>query len=128
MFQDDYKIWKKTQRRKNWTQFKIDFAIAHAELMESSQTAYSAVFQANNVTDVQRYTAAAISNLVNATQADRDSMASLTSTVTTLTASLASANDKLVQSLAQITVLEKELAAAKANKQYHAGKVTARTH
>jgi len=79
------------------------------------------------MTDFQRDTAAAISDLTNATQADHDSMASLTDTVTTLTSSLASANNKLVQALAQITVLEKGLAAAKANKQQHASKVTSRT-
>ena len=40
-------------------------------------------------------------------------MASLTSTVTTLTDSLATANEKLVTAFARIAVLEKELAAAK---------------
>ena len=37
MFQDDCKVWKrKAETDKTWTQFKIDFAIAHAELVDSS--------------------------------------------------------------------------------------------
>ena len=40
-------------------------------------------------------------------------MASLTSTVTTLTSSLATANENLVTALVRITVLEQDLAAAK---------------
>ena len=111
MFQDDCKLWKrKPAAQKTWAQFKIDFTIAHAELMESSQTARSTGYQANNATEVQHETVAAISNLANATQADRASMAALTSTVTILTTDLSSANDKLVKALARITVLEKELA------------------
>ena len=55
-------------------------------------------------------------------------MLSLTTTVTTLTSSFAGANEKLVQALAQITVLERGLAVAKANKQQHAGIFFARTH
>ena len=68
MFQDNCKIWKrKPNEEKTWTQFKIDFAIAHAELLDSSQAAYSAGFQANNMTYVQGDAMAAISRLVNAT-------------------------------------------------------------
>jgi len=78
--------------------------------------------------DVQRETTGAISNLSNATQANRNSMAYLTSIITTLTLSLAVANDKIVQALAQITVLERELAAAKASKQQHAKFFSARMH
>ena len=114
MFQDDCKLWKrKPAVQKTWAQFKVDFSIAHTELVEFSQTARSSGYQANNATAVQQETVAAISNLANATQADRESTASLTSPVTTLTTDLSSANDKLVKALARITVLEKELAAAK---------------
>jgi len=114
MFQDDYKLWKrKPDADKAWTQFKIDFTIAHSKIIESAQTAHTASFQANNTTEVQRDTAAAISNLANATQLDRASMALLTTTITHLTTSLAEANEKLVTSLTRIAVLERDLATSK---------------
>ena len=94
MFQDDYKIWKrKSADQKTWAQFNIDFAIIHSDLVDSSQTARSSGYQANNATSIQHETVAPITNLTNATQADRESMPSLTATVTTLTTSLTSSND-----------------------------------
>ena len=119
MFTDDCKIWKrKPAANKTWTQFKVDFAIAHEELVESTQTAQAAGFQANNAETI-RQTAAAIENLANATIADRESMAALTLTVSTQTTALseaavalAEANVKLHTALARITILERQLAAA----------------
>ena len=114
MFQDNCKIWKrKPDVDKTWTQFKIDFAIAHSELVESPQKAHYSGFQANNATEVQRDTAAAVSNLVNTTQAGCAPMVALTTIITTLTTSLKEANNKLVTSLACITFLEKDLATIK---------------
>ena len=115
MFNDDCKIWKrKPAAAKTWIQFKIDFAIAHEELVESTQTAQTAGFQANNADTIQQ-TATAIENLANATLADRESMAALTLTVSTQTVALAEANVKLVTALAKITILEKELGTARQN-------------
>ena len=114
MFNDDCKLWKrKPLNEKTWTQFKIDFALAHEELVESTQTAQAAGYQANSAETI-RQTAAAIENLANATLADRESMAALTLTVSTQTTALAEANTKLVTALAKITMLERELTMARA--------------
>ena len=129
MLQDDCKVYtRKAEVDKTWTQLKIDFAIAHTDLVDSSQTAHPAGFQANNATNVQRYTAAAITNLANATQADKVSMVSLTSTVTTLTPSLTGANNKLVKALARITFLTKDLTTAKGSKPPYAPEVFAQIY
>ena len=78
MVNDDYKLWKsKPTAEKNWTQFKVYFAIAHEELVESNQTVQAAGFQANKAA-VQRDTLNAIDNLANDTRADREPMAALT--------------------------------------------------
>ena len=106
----------------------MNFAIAHVELVDSSQTTHSADFQANNATDVQRDTATAIANLTNTTQSDRASMVSLTSTVTTLTPSLTGANNKLVKALARITFLTKDLTTAKGSKPPYAPEVFAQIY
>ena len=104
---------KKLEADKTWTQFKIGFAIAYSELIESAQTTHTAGFQANNTTEVQRETTSTISNLANATQSDRLSMVVLTTTITHLNTSLAEANEKLVTSLAHHAVLERYLATSK---------------
>ena len=114
MFQDYCKLWKqKPEADKTWNQFKIDFAIAHSELIESAQTAQMVVFQANNTTEVQRDTASTISSLANATQSNHVYMAALTTTITHLTMPLAEANEELVTPLARIAVLERDLATSK---------------
>ena len=113
MFHDDCKLWKrKPAANKTWNQFKVDFAIAHEELVESNQTAQSAGFQANNAT-IQQDTVTAIENLANATLADRESMAALTLTVSNQAVALAEANANLVTARARIAILENDLVAAR---------------
>ena len=80
---------------KIWDQFKIDFWRAHQELVESTQTAQTAGFQGNNA-EVQIDTIGPIDNLVNATIADRESMAPLTQTVSHITEEYKNTQEKLV--------------------------------
>ena len=83
---------------KIWDQFKIDFWRAHQELVESTQTAQTAGFQGNN-TEVQQNTIDAVSNIMNATIADRESMASLMQTIIHLTEEWTKTQEKLVAAL-----------------------------
>ena len=113
MFNDDCKIWKrKPTAAKIWTSFKTYFAIAHEELVESTQTAQTAGFQANNADSI-RQTVTTSDNLANATLANRESMAEITLTVSNQTVALTDANAKLVNVLAKITILERDLGAVR---------------
>ena len=113
IFNDNCKIWKrKPITEKNWTSFKTYFAIANKEIIESTQTAQTAGFQSNNADSI-RQTATAIDNLANATLADRESMVALTLTVSNQTVALAEANAKLVNALAKIIILKRDLGAAR---------------
>ena len=113
MFNDDYKIWKRKPTAANiWAQFKTYFAIAREELVDSTQTAQTVGFQSNN-TEFIRQTVTAIDNLANATLANRGSMVALTLTGPNQTIALVEANEKLVNALAKITILERDLGIAR---------------
>ena len=117
LFNDDCKVWKrKPDADRTWVQFKIDFSIAHQELVESTQTAQTAGYQGNNAdsghlnAEREQDTIEAISNLANATLADRESIAALTQTISRLTVEIAESNAKLVRALAANNELTKKLA------------------
>ena len=111
MFHDDYKLWKRRPaHEKIWANFKLVFAIAHQELIESTQTAQGSGYQSNNTTEVfQQETINAIENLANATMADRKAMAELTATISRLIVELADANTKLVKMLSNNNTLIRQL-------------------
>jgi len=93
MFTDECKIWKRLPTpEKTRAQLKIDFTLAHNELRESQQTTRGGGFHANNVQELQQETATAITNLENATLADRETMTTMQATITTLTTQLSETN------------------------------------
>jgi hypothetical protein len=104
MFPDECKLWKRQNAvDKTWTNFKTVFATAHQELRECQQTTTSAGFHsANSAMALQTETVDAIANLATATAADRASIATLTTTISNLTAELAETNTKLIKALGEL--------------------------
>ena len=107
MFLDDCKTWKhKPDANTNLTNFKTYFSLAHRKFHETRTTTASGAFAAANLANslssyqpnasYQKYTVDAITNLASSTAHDRESVATLTATITTLTTELASTNTKLI--------------------------------
>jgi hypothetical protein len=119
IFTDDCKIWKRQPAiYKTWPQFKIDFALAYQEYNEALDIAPSAAgFHAQEVSDQNEETIAAIANLATATAEDRKSVANLTSTNATLTKELATSNSKLISALTQVATLTKQVADLRSGQQ-----------
>ena len=112
MYMDDYKTWKRLPAlSKTWAQLKIDSTIARNELREAQQTTSGAGFHANASQALQQETAAAITNLANATLADRTTLTALHATITTLTNQISEVNSKLVDALNLCITLKEQLAA-----------------
>ena len=78
MSTEDCKAWKKRPAiEKTWTQLRIDFTRAHIELRETQDTSSTSGFHAKHAQSLQQETAEEISNLVNTTLADRETIASV---------------------------------------------------
>jgi hypothetical protein len=109
MFLDDAKVWKRqADDYKTWEHFKRDFAISHREFCEAKITSAGAGYQSVNSV-YQHDTANAIANLATATAHDRQTVANLSATNSTLTLELTSVNHKLVAALLDINKLNKQL-------------------
>jgi hypothetical protein len=110
MFFDDCKIWKRRDAAyKTWDQFKTDFAESHREFRDARGTTAGATnYQANNAV-YQDETIEAIANLATATSHDRQAVATLTSTNSTLTKELTRVNAQLVTALLANTKLTAQL-------------------
>ena len=117
MFSDACRDWRrKTAADKTWATFKSDFALAHQELQESKITSDQAGYHsANSAFDIQKETANAIANLATATAADCSTVTSLTSTNSTLSNDLATANIKLTAAVTELTQLKLEMATMKSS-------------
>jgi hypothetical protein len=112
VFLEDCKVWKRQlEIYKTWDHFKRDFALSHRELRETKVTAVGAGYQsANSVSQsadsvYQQETVDAIANLAVATAADRQTVATLSATNSTLTHELTAVNRKLVAALADVVKL-----------------------
>jgi hypothetical protein len=102
---------------KTWTNFKIDFAIAHQDYKESQITANQAGYQSANhaAYDAMRNeTALALANLATATASDRSTVASLTSTNSSLSSEVTQATVRLTAATQEINKLKLELATLRA--------------
>jgi hypothetical protein len=112
VFLDDCKVWKRRlDDYKTWDHFKRDFALSHRELRETKVTAAGAGYQSANSVDVyQQETVDAIANLATATAADRQTVATLSATNSTLTHELTAVNRKLVAALADVAKLALRIA------------------
>ena len=116
MFIDDWKVWKRRPIvEKTWAQLKIDFSLVHGELRESQKTSRSFDFHANNAQVLQQETPEAISILANATLADRQTMAEIEATITTLTTQLSEANKVIMDNVAVIGQMRAEVATYQEN-------------
>ena len=115
MFTDECKAWRRiTRNLKTWDRFKDDFSEAYMDI-EATATARTAGFQANNANldSIHQDTVVAIENLANATLADRESIATLTTTIGKLTVDLAETNARLAKALADNASLTTKLAGRK---------------
>ena len=84
LYHDDVRDWKrKPAASKTWEALKKHFSQAYHELKDSLRTAGSAGYTANNM--MQQDHIQALSNLANATAADKATMANLTETINNLT-------------------------------------------
>jgi hypothetical protein len=111
MFLDDCKVWKcQTTAYKTWEHFKRNFAVSHNEFREATVTSAGAGYQSASNVVYQHDTVNAIANLATATAQDRQIVASLSATNSTLTLELTAVNNKLVTALLDITKLTKQLA------------------
>ena len=105
LFTDDVREWRRLpQPVKRWERFKTHFARAYHELKEATSTTKTAGYTGNNA--MQGDPLQALNNLANATAADRETMANLTSTINSLTLQLAETNTKLNDALAEIQALK----------------------
>ena len=114
VFLEDCKVWKRQlEAYKTWEHFKVYFALSHRELRETKVTSAGAGYQSANSV-YQQETVDAIANLATATAADRQTVATLSATNSTLTVELTSVNRKLVTALADIAKLTLQVADLKA--------------
>ena len=114
IFLDDCKIWKRRpEAYKTWGHFKIDFTLSHREHRETKVTTAGAGYQSANSV-YQQDTVNAIANLATATAHDRQTVATLSATNSTLTLELAAANKQLVTALLDVTKLNVKLCALQA--------------
>jgi hypothetical protein len=110
MFLDDCKIWKRhPEAYKTWGHFKRDFTLSHRALREAKVTSAGAGYHSANAV-YQQDTVTAIANLATATAHDRQAVATLSTTNSTLTLALTAANKKLVAALHDVARLTQELA------------------
>ena len=93
---------------KTWAHFRVNFGRAYQELVESTQTAQTEVFQGNSA-EVQQDTIDAIDNFVNATIVDRYSMESLTQTVSYLMEELFKTQENIVADLTALAESNKKI-------------------
>ena len=115
LFSDDIREWKRfPQADKTWDRFKTHFARAYHELKEASATAKSAGYSGNNA--IQEDHVQALTNLANATVADRETMANLTATINSLSLQLSQTNAKLNDALATTARLQSEIQSLKEGK------------
>ena len=113
---DNCKAWKhRPIIQKTWAQLKIDFSIYHNELRESQHTDNTSGFHGNNAEIIQQETATAISNLANATLADRETMSAMQGAITILNTQLTEANKLLMDNVYFIATLKTEASAYIAN-------------
>jgi hypothetical protein len=93
MFLDDCKVWKRqTTTYKTWGHFKRDFAISHCEFCETKVTSAGAGYQSASNVVYQHDTANDSANLATATVHDRQTVANLSATNSTLTLELTAVN------------------------------------
>ena len=106
MFSDECKEWRKTAAaNKTWAEFKQKFTEAHQDLQESQATARSTGYAgyANAVTAQDNEAIEAITQLANATTADRTTIVTLTQQVKELQDQNKKLNDKLVETLEKLS-------------------------
>ena len=116
MFVNDCKAWKRQPAvEKTWAQLKTDFSTANNELRYSQHTSRTSRFHGNSAEIIQQETVTAISNLANATLADREMMTAMQATITTLNTQLAEANKLCMENVNVMATLRTKVAAYKAN-------------
>jgi len=99
MLIDNIKMWKiLPEGDKTWVQFKTKFALAHQELRDNAAVGNMAG-QANNAAHDTELSEAMV-NLATATAANRNTVSTLTLTMSQLTTDLAAINAHLVTALA----------------------------
>ena len=87
LFTDACKEWRnKPAIDKNWDAFKLHFALAHRDLRQQQSTAHQTGFHAANqvLESIHNDTTAAITELTNATLADREQFGAIKSDVAAL--------------------------------------------
>ena len=116
MFVVGCKAWtRRPAIEKTWAQLTIDFSTAHNELRESQHTSHASDFHGNSVEIIQQEAATTMSNLVNATLANRKMMIAMQATITTLNTQLAKANTQLMKNENVMATLKTKVAAYKDN-------------
>jgi hypothetical protein len=118
LFLDDCKVWKRQlDNYKTWANFKRDFTLSHRDFRETKTTTAAAGYQSANAAQridaddsiYRQDTVNAIANLATATAHDRNAVATLTSTNSSLAHELTAVNRKLVTALMEITRLTGQL-------------------
>jgi len=103
VFGDECKEWRKLEpANKTWAQFKRMFTVAHQDLQESRATARTTGYANNATQEVEALEA--ITQLANATTADRSTIASLTQQVQRLQEENSNLQAKLVAALEKLAV------------------------
>jgi hypothetical protein len=123
IFPEACREWRRRPRlEQTWTNFKVEFALAHQEFRDSQITAGQAGYQsANNAYEIHQETALAIANLATATASDRSTVASLTSTNSSLSTELTEATAKLNAATQEISTLKVQIASLQTNRQTEGG-------
>jgi hypothetical protein len=122
-FTDDCREWKRLPvGEKTWNRFKEHFSRAYHELKEATNTTQTGGFTANNVLTSDPMQA--LNNLANAAVADKETMASLTATISSLSQQLATANAKLTQERHFTASLQQEIQKLKDNGKFPRSTVT----
>jgi hypothetical protein len=105
----------KSDCRKNWAQFKLDFATAHRELRITNQTAQQSGFHSANMMieqgreETMKYNVDAIAQLATETASDRGTAATLTATNAKLATQLEAAQAKIAQLKDDIMALKNKI-------------------
>jgi hypothetical protein len=117
MFPEVCREWRRRLTiEKTWTNFKIEFALAHQEFKESQVTSNQAGYQSADAicNKLQQETALALANLATATASDCSTVASLTTTNSSLSSEITQATVKLSEATQEISKLQSKLANLKA--------------
>jgi hypothetical protein len=105
----------KSDCRKTWAQFKLDFATAHREFRLNNQTAQQSGFQSANMMieqgrdETMKDTVDAIPQLATATASDCGTMATLTTTNAKLATQLEAAHAQIAQLKNEIATLKNKI-------------------